>query len=124
VTITEAVTRCTYATLHAEGYHVPGSIPARACNPGDLKLGDHGLGTINAKTIYPSHSAGFAALEHEWTLILTGHSAYYHPDWTPRKIAAEWTGNDNPSGWLKTFCELVPITPDAPLSSLLAEQTT
>ena len=52
------------AIATAEGFGVPGAVPTRANNPGDLVMGDQGLGVANAEgvTIYPTIAAGWAAL--------------------------------------------------------------
>jgi len=118
--LAQAITALASAIALAEGYTQRGSLPWRACNPGDLEEGDLGNGTLNSKTIYPDHSSGWAALEFQCGRILTGSSTHYKPTMTVPQIAAIYTGNDNPAGWAATVCDALGLLPTDPLSKILS----
>ena len=92
------------AIAHAEGYFVPGSLPFRTNNPGDMELGDRGNGVLKGKTVYATAEDGFAALRRECTAILTGASVVYSVNWTFLEVANKWTGNDDPDAWCNEVC--------------------
>lgn len=94
-----AVRAIAEAIARAEGFYASGSLPQRAHNPGDLKLGDRGNGTINGKTVFASDDAGWLALYAQVDRMLAGRSAYYSADDSIASIAATWTGNDAPDAW-------------------------
>ena len=102
------------AIATAEGYFHPSgtAIPQRANNPGNLKLGDIGLGTIGGKTIYATIADGWAALERQIDLILTGQSRYYKPDMTILEVAQTYTGGDNAQAWANIVAEKLGVTPN------------
>lgn len=91
------------AIAKAEGFFIPGSLPARCHNPGDLKLGTVGLGDEHGKTIFPDDNAGWMALRHQCDLILSGtsHAGYKLSD-TWWQVAHRYTGNDGAEGWAHT----------------------
>jgi len=101
----------------AEGYNVPGSIPDQANNPGDLKLGDQGYGTINGVTVFPSADAGFTALNNQVQLIQSGNSkAGYSTDMSINQVAQLYTGGDNPTGWAATVAKTAGVDPNSNFS--------
>lgn len=108
------------AIARAEGFHVVGSLAQRAKNPGNLKMGDVGLGTIAGKTIYPTLEAGWDALYRQVRLMLTGASAYYNPAMTLSEVARIYTGNDNPLGWARAVAQSLGVTVETRLADLLA----
>jgi hypothetical protein len=89
------------AIAQAEGFGIPGAVPTRANNPGDLVNGDIGLGVANSAgvTIYASVSDGWGALYHELNLIFTGMSSVYSTNFDFATFARLWTGGDNFSAW-------------------------
>jgi len=94
----------------AEGFDVPGSLPARCHNPGDLEIGNVGYGVDNGKTIFPDDATGWAALYREGSLMLAAmtslhRSHVYSLGETFLQVAQAWTGGDNPSGWAQTVAE-------------------
>src|SRR5208282_5757931 len=98
----------------AEGYNVPGSIPQQANNPGDLKNGDIGYGTINGITIYPSAEAGTAALANQVNNFYTPPpGGNYNPDMPLDQIASVYTGNDNAASWANTVSQSLGTTSTA-----------
>src|SRR5262249_28243810 len=63
------------------GYGVPGSIPSRANNPGDLELGDLGYGTLgHGITIFPDAESGQNALSNFLANIFAGGNSNYSPN--------------------------------------------
>lgn len=88
------------AIAAAEGYGVAGAIPTTANNPGDLKNGDIGYGTLGSGiTIYGSSDDGWAALENQLELISSGQSAYYSPTMSIAQLGNTWAGGD--SNWAR-----------------------
>lgn len=116
----DLTTRIAEAIATAEGFFHPSGIavPQRANNPGDLKLGDLGFGTIGGKTIYQTVEEGWAALEHQINLILAGRSAYYTPDMTILEVAQTYTGGDNAQAWATIVAGQLGVTPDTPMGSI------
>lgn len=97
----ELVTRVAQAIATAEGFDVPGSVPCRANNPGDLTDdGDVGCGLIHtsgpagaAITIYPSASAGWHALYKKVRRMLEGGSHTYPVRATLMEVGIKYAGN-------------------------------
>lgn len=104
----------------AEGFNVPGSVPQRSNNPGDLFLGDKGSGlAANGETVFASITAGWNALYNQVVLMLDGQSSHYSPSQTFSQIASIYTGGDNPSGWATTVSGALGLTPDNTLNDYL-----
>lgn len=110
--------RISRAIAKAEGFFVHGSLPQRANNPGDLKLGDQGLGTINGKTVYKSAVDGWLHLNKEVILILSGKSKYYTPDMTISELAEVWTGGDASDSWAATVAESLGVSIDTKIKDV------
>lgn len=113
------------AIAHAEGFGVPLSIPTRAHNPGDLVLGDKGHGTLGPEgiTIFQDDATGWAALEHELSLIQTRRSHVYTPSMTIAQMAEHWTKTQQQE-WATNVCDWLrqhgrTVSPDTPLSAVL-----
>jgi hypothetical protein len=102
----------------AEGYGVPGAVPTRANNPGDLVLGDVGLGVANSEgvTIYANATAGWNALYNELNLIFTGSSHVYSLAMTFAQMAQKWTGGDNAGAWAAIVVSNLAVTVDSTLA--------
>ena len=72
------VSKFAEAIARAEGWYAAGpTIPKRANNPGNLKAGDHGGGTINGITIFATPADGWTALRRQLLLIFEGRSSFY-----------------------------------------------
>ncbi len=83
------------AIAKAEGYGVPNAIPTVANNPGDLKLGDVGYGTMGTGiTVFASADDGWSALYHQCDLMLTGRSAVYSLDWSLAQVGSKYANGD------------------------------
>lgn len=119
VLIEDGIQRLASAIAHAEGYGSQGAIPTLANNPGDLKLGDHGYGTINGKTKFGSPAEGWAHLRAQIRLGWLDRSDYYGPDDTFRQIAETWTGGDHSEEWLKSVTADLGVGPDTTLRGYL-----
>jgi hypothetical protein len=76
----------------AEGFGQPGAIPTRANNPGDLAVGDKGLGTLGAEkiTVFASLDDGWNALNHIIDGWLSGRSAIYFLTDTFREVGRKY----------------------------------
>lgn len=108
----------------AEGFAVPGSLPARTHNPGDLEIGDIGYGTVNGKTVFPDDQTGMAWLYGETTLMLASrlarhHSRVYNLDETFLQVAVSYTGADNAAEWAMVVSGHCSMTPQNTLQDFL-----
>jgi hypothetical protein len=111
------------AIAHAEGFDVPGSVPQRSNNPGDLFLGNKGFGLAgNGETVFDSVLDGWNALYNQVVLMLNGQSAHYSPSETFTQIAATYTGGDDADAWAQTVSGALGLTPENTLNDYL-EQT-
>jgi hypothetical protein len=88
------------AIARAEGFGIPGALPTRANNPGDLMAGDIGFGEIDGKTVFQTAEDGWDALKRQLLLIVNGRSNYYDAFDTFRQFAVTYTGGDSPDSWL------------------------
>jgi hypothetical protein len=99
----------TAAIFHAEGFWVPGSLPRRNHNPGDL------LNHAGANVPYSSIIAGAAAAVREVRLIVTNRSEVYRLSMTWQRVAQLWTGGDNAAAWCASVCDDLGVDPDSTL---------
>lgn len=107
---------CCAAAAHAEGWWVPGAVPRRNHNPGDIM--DH----AGRPQTFSDPLDGWRALVREWQLILSGTSGVYKVGMTWRRVAQLWTGGDNPNGWCAAFCEDLGVDPDSTVTQFLNPQ--
>lgn len=104
----------------AEGYGVSGAIPTRANNPGDLKLGDIGYGTIGQGiTVFPNAAAGNQALINQLQKIQNNTSRYYNSDMSIAQIGQTWSGGD--PAWSNNVSKSVGVSPDTSFGSLFSD---
>lgn len=105
----------------AEGFYVSGSIPARANNPGDLKI--PGLPTLPGTSItrFDSVAAGWDALYHQLYLILTSQSQVYTLDMSIAEMSRLWTATvtEQPA-WAAAVAMQVGASVDTPLWGVIA----
>ncbi len=113
------VDRLAKAIAHAEGFFQAGSLPARANNPGDLKLGDRGHGTLQGKTIFATAEDGWNALKNQIRLAVSGKSKFYSMRMTIRQMAMTWTGYDQPETWAQNVSSHLGVSPETTLGSIL-----
>lgn len=112
---TDKVKAIAQALAKAEGFYVPGSIPQRAHNPGDLKLGDVGNGDISGKTIFLTDEDGWNALYHQINLMVSGESEFYDPSMSWRDIANTWVGTTDANNWMLNVTNSLKVLPDSTL---------
>jgi len=115
----EGVKDTARAIARAEGFYVPDSIPQRAHNPGNLKLGGQTLGNTGI-TVFDNDDAGWAALYRQLALIVSGSSAIYTLDTTIRAMGQKWTATANEQlAWSTNVASALGVDVDAPLSQVL-----
>ena len=112
---TDKVKAIAQALAKAEGFYVPGSVPQRAHNPGDLKLGDVGNGDISGKTIFLTDEDGWNALYHQINLMVSGESEFYDPSMSWRDIASIWVGTTDANNWMLNVTNSLKVLPDSTL---------
>ena len=97
------------AIAHAEGFWVPGSLPRRNHNPGDL------LDAAGRNPQYADILTGAAATVRELVLIFTRASRVYSLAMTWRRMSQLWTGGDNAAAWCAAVCDDLGVDPDSTL---------
>jgi hypothetical protein len=105
------------AIAKMEGFFVPGSLPSRSMNPGDI-------GTYGGKVrSYPTVEAGFSALD----AYISQHAAA-HPDWDLYDFTRYYLTGDtmgvagpgqNPDSYAEFVAGQLGVDPTTPLSQLL-----
>ena len=104
----------------AEGYGQPGAIPTLANNPGDLVLGDQGLGTLGQGiTVFPTPQAGATALDNQVTKMANGTSSVYAPNESIAQIGQTYAGANGGSSWAANVAKSLGISPSSSLFSFL-----
>jgi len=112
------------AISQAEGFGVKGAVPTRYHNPGDIRTfrpGVHYPGQVGINrqsyVIFRNDKAGFAALENNLRMIVTGQSSYYGADMTinrmARLYATKWRI------WAKNVAKNLDVPPTTKLATLL-----
>ena len=108
------------------------NVSPAANNPGALRLGDLGFGTLNdaGVTIFDTLSRGWLSLYRQIGKIFSGADALWNEkaselfgvpsatDLTIAQFAYIWTGNDNPAGWAETVAGQLGVSVDTPISQL------
>lgn len=109
---------------NADGSLDVGSVPVRANNPGDMKVGNFGLGVIlkdgsideagtEGITIFPNVEQGWARLQHQVTLMLTGKSKVYAMSFSFLDVAYKYAGGDY--NWGLNVASRLDISPESTL---------
>lgn len=114
------VSRLAQAIAKAEGYGLPNAIPTRANNPGNLKLGAPVLKGTEI-TQFATAAEGWAALEKQIRLMLTGASAHYKPTMTIAEVGAKWapSGDNNVVGaWAANVAKFLGVSVSTPLRAV------
>ena len=111
--VTSQVQKISQAIARAEGFGVPGALPTRSNNPGDLKLDGRAI------TEFATPEEGWAALYRQVSRILTGQSTYYQPSMTIREIAHVYTGEDNAESWAQNVAGFLSVSPDTPIGQVV-----
>jgi len=93
------VERFAHAIAKAEGYGMKHVIPTRYHNPGDLKAvkgftypGQIGIGK-GRHVIFANDTAGWNALYHQISKMISGESRHYSPSMTINQIARFYAGD-------------------------------
>lgn len=119
-TYPQGIKNMAQAIARAEGFYVAGSVPARAHNPGDLKVpGWSGATIAGGISVFPDDASGFNALYRQLYLILTGGSAYYNLDMSIADMAKVWTVTQQ-SAWATNVAGALGVPTSTPLWSILA----
>lgn len=123
---TQGVTAMAQAIAEAEGFFVPGSIPAKAHNPGDLTQGDFGDTGVYLTSssgvqiiVYPDDQTGWNALYEKLQNIANGTSSVYSPDMTIAQFAAKWTTTQQ-SSWADNVASSIGADINSVIGGLLA----
>jgi len=115
----DALKETARAIARAEGFYVAGSIPDRAHNPGNLKVGGETIGDTGI-TMFPDDDTGWAALYRQLARIVEGRSAYYTLDTTIRAMGQKWTATQSEqSAWAENVADALGVDIDTPLSRVL-----
>lgn len=110
------VNRIAIAIAHAEGFYVKGAIPQLANNPGDLKLGDVGYGTLGEGiTVFQTSDLGWNALFHQVGKMLAGKSPYYHLTMTLAEVGMKYSGSPD---WAKNVASALGVAETITLGEL------
>lgn len=94
------------AIAHAEGFGKDGAIPTIAHNPGDLVMPWLHGETLGAEGIhvFPDDATGWAALEHQLSMIQGGRSKVYRKTMTIAELAGHWTRTES-GQWAQNVCD-------------------
>jgi hypothetical protein len=113
------IAKISYAIATAEGFFVPGSRPQRNHNPGDFEtdITGAGVGFDGPYVIYPSDSAGWAALDKQVGMMLDGTSHIYNPNMTIAQVAQHWTATEQ-TAWAENVAAQLGVTVFTRLSEI------
>jgi hypothetical protein len=111
------------AIAFAEGFFTPGTRPARNHNPGDLTVdigGNdiHPIAFDGPYGVYNSDADGFADLEQQIMLWLTGKSKVAGPSDTIRTLSTKYTTTEQ-AGWANNVATYLGVSQDTKLSDLV-----
>lgn len=113
------------AIAKAEGFSVVGSIPHRANNPGDLCVGDKGLGKLGEGiTVFPTVEDGWNYLYKVISGWLDGSSQIYKSSMTIGDIADCYAPGAQASRWAKNVAGSLGVTVDTTLSDVVTKFST
>lgn len=107
------------AIAFAEGFYVPGSVPQRLHNPGDLTLDltGKGVGQEGMYIRYATDADGFEALEKQVRLMFGG-SRIYNAGMTILDVARHYTTTEQES-WAKNVAFKLGIPNTTKLSDII-----
>jgi lysozyme family protein len=109
--------RLARAIAKAEGFGVPGALPTRANNPGDLKLGGN---TISGITVFETVADGWRALYAQIDKMTSGLSAFYSNGTTIRQMGQKWTATASQQlAWSKTVADALGVDIDTPIGDIV-----
>lgn len=116
-TTTAKIERFALAIATAEGYGIPGAIPTRANNPGDLMLGGSTLG--EGITHFADESAGWNALYHQLERIRDDKSSVYSKHFSILEMAKHWAPFDAES-WAHNVAQSLSVPVSTEIGILLS----
>jgi hypothetical protein len=114
-----AIQNFAQAIARQEGFYVKGSVPARAHNPGDLKIPGAAVLPGTSITVFESDDAGWDALYHQLYLILAGRSDYYSLDMSIEEMSRVWTATQQ-APWATNVASYLGVPVTARLWEVLA----
>lgn len=118
ITYPQGIKDFAQAVARAEGFYTPGSIPARAHNPGDLKLPN--TPTIGGGiTVFADDAAGWTALYKQLYRVLTNQSTRYNLDMSIADMAHTWTATQA-DAWARNVATFLGVGSDTKLWEVLA----
>lgn len=103
------------AIAYAEGFGVPGSVPQRANNPGDLKVGEPTLDGSGI-TLFESVDQGWNALYRQLALIVSGRSHYDLGD-SIAVMGSRYAAGD--ANWARNVADFLGVSVSTPLYDVL-----
>lgn len=107
------------AIAKQEGFYVPGSVPQRAHNPGDLKIPGQPTLPGTSITMFQTDTDGWNALYKQLNLILTGRSSHYDLDMTIADMSRVWTTTQQ-GPWASNVASYLGASVNTPLWQVLA----
>ena len=106
------IDRFAHAIARAEGFNVPGSIPNRLHNPGDITASSvvypGQLGVQKGYAVFRSDKDGWAALKNQIQRMIDGTSTRYDQSMTFAQIARVYAQDKR---WGTTVCKILNIDP-------------
>ncbi len=116
-TVTGGTSKLAQAIAKIEGFFVPGSLPARTHNPGDINTYGGKVGS------YPTDAAGFSALENYITQHATKNPSWDFYDFAHYYLTGDTLGQggqgQNPDGYAEFLASQLGVDPTTPISSVL-----
>jgi hypothetical protein len=106
------------AIARQEGFYVRDSIPARAHNPGDLKVPGKNVLPGTSITQFANDDEGWNALYKQLWSIVTGGSSFYNLDMSIEDMARTWTATQQ-NEWANNVAMFAGATPEMKLWQVL-----
>ena len=106
------------AIAYAEGFHVPGSVPNRLNNPGDLTvdLTGKGIGKEGMYIRYATAADGWEALEKQVRLMFGG-SRIYHAGMSLFDVSRRYTTTEQ-DAWARNVASHLNVSVNTKLSEI------
>lgn len=113
-----------HAIAMTEGAYIPGTIPNRYHNPGDLKImrngqkypGQVGVGKAD-HVIFKNKQAGWNALLHQIDKIIDGTSEYYTTDMTVKQMGKKYAQRSHM--WSNNLAKHLGVTSQTTIGEIL-----
>lgn len=115
------VRRLAFAIARAEGFGVPGAVPTRAHNPGDLKIPNWTGPVTGAEgiSVFATDADGWTQLYRQLLRIVHGRSHVYTLDMTIWEMGIKWT-DTHQSAWSHIVAETLGVPVTTTLRAILA----